>query len=58
MNDKDKIISFLKNTHKIDPESYKGLAFLKRGKSDFFKNNPALSFRNEAFTSYDGQFIY
>ena len=40
LNDKDKIVSFLKNKHKIDPESYKRITFRRRGRSDFYKNNP------------------
>ncbi|MEN8222656.1 MAG: sulfatase [Acidobacteriota bacterium] len=40
MDDKSKIIPFLRDQHKIDPGTYKGLTFSKRGRSDFFKNNP------------------
>ncbi len=39
MDDKNKIISFLKNNHKIDPKIYKGKVFKKRGRSDFFKKH-------------------
>ncbi len=40
LNDKKEIVSFLENKHKIDPKIYKNIIFSKRGKSEFFKNNP------------------
>lgn len=65
-NDKEKMIRFWENVHKINPEVYKGEVFRHRERSNFFKKEGDLKHENmtaedimyEQINLYDAEIIY